>query len=155
MDIYLIRHTSVDVPEGTCYGQTDVPTRDTFEEEASLTKAKLAGMTFDKVFTSPLTRARKLAAYCGYPDAVADERLMEMDMGDWEMQKFDEIKDANPAGVVRQLSAREKHQRRIVCRISIDAWPVSSRNSDISTTAGLRYLPTAGCSWPPVCLQVR
>lgn len=95
MDIYLIRHTSVDVPEGTCYGQTDVPTRDTFEQEASLTKAKLSGTTFDAVFTSPLTRARKLAAYCGYPDAVPDDRLMEMSMGDWEMQKFDNIRDEN------------------------------------------------------------
>ena len=25
MVVYLIRHTSVDVPQGVCYGQTDVP----------------------------------------------------------------------------------------------------------------------------------
>jgi alpha-ribazole phosphatase len=95
MELYLIRHTSVDVPQGTCYGQTDVPTRDSFEQEAALTKQNLEGLTFDKVFTSPLSRARKLAAYCGFTDAMADDRLMEMNMGDWEMQNFDDIKDEN------------------------------------------------------------
>ncbi|MBR4088169.1 MAG: alpha-ribazole phosphatase, partial [Bacteroidales bacterium] len=25
MDVYLVRHTSVDVPGGVCYGQSDVP----------------------------------------------------------------------------------------------------------------------------------
>ena len=33
MEIYLIRHTSVDVPAGYAYGQTDVPLKPTFEEE--------------------------------------------------------------------------------------------------------------------------
>ena len=37
MVVYLIRHTSVDVPQGVCYGQTDVPLNPTFEEEAAQT----------------------------------------------------------------------------------------------------------------------
>lgn len=94
MKITLIRHTSVDVPQGTCYGHTDVPVKSTFPEEAALVKSTLeASMPFDKVFCSPLTRAVKLATYCGYPDAQRDERLMEMNMGDWEMQRYDEITD--------------------------------------------------------------
>ena len=35
MNIYLIRHTSVDVPKGLCYGQSDVPLRPTFEAEVA------------------------------------------------------------------------------------------------------------------------
>lgn len=93
MEVYLIRHTSVDVPPGTCYGQTDVPLRDTFEAEAAVTRAGLDGLHFDAVFTSPLTRAVRLAAFCGYPDAVRDDRVKEMDMGEWEMQRFDDITD--------------------------------------------------------------
>ena len=94
MEIVLIRHTSVDVPKGTCYGQTDVPVRGTFEHEAEETRQSLEQfLPFDKVFSSPLTRARKLAAYCGYPDAETDECLLEMDMGEWEMQLYDKIKD--------------------------------------------------------------
>ena len=38
MEIYLIRHTSVDVPAGYAYGQTDVPLKPTFEEEAEEVK---------------------------------------------------------------------------------------------------------------------
>ena len=94
MEIILVRHTSVNVPRGTCYGQTDVPVRDTFEQEAELTRQSLQQfLPFDKVFSSPLTRARKLATYCGYPDAVTDNRLLEMNMGEWEMQLYDEIRD--------------------------------------------------------------
>lgn len=90
----MIRHTSVDVPKGMCYGWSDVPVAATFEEEAAVTKAALAECgTFDRVFSSPLTRARLLAAFCGYPRPEVDERLKEMNMGDWEMRCFDEIDD--------------------------------------------------------------
>ena len=35
MEVILIRHTSVDVPPGVCYGQTDVPLKPTFEQVAA------------------------------------------------------------------------------------------------------------------------
>ena len=41
MDLYLIRHTSVDVPAGYSYGQTDVPLRETFEAEAATVKEEI------------------------------------------------------------------------------------------------------------------
>ena len=94
MQIVLIRHTSVDVPLGFCYGHTDVPLKDTFEQEAAVTKKNLEPLEpFDKVYCSPLSRCVKLATYCGYPDAERDERIKELNFGAWEMQKFDEIKD--------------------------------------------------------------
>lgn len=94
MQVVLIRHTSVAVPRGTCYGQTDVPVSDTFEQEAEQTLRNLQPfMPLDAVYSSPLTRARKLAAYCGYPTPTVDARLMEMNMGQWEMQLYDEIQD--------------------------------------------------------------
>lgn len=95
MEIYFIRHTSVDVPQGTCYGFTDVPLKATFEAEAAVTRHQLEGLHFDKVYTSPLSRAAKLAAFCGFPEAERDDRLKEMNMGEWEMQRFDDITDAH------------------------------------------------------------
>lgn len=85
MKVYMIRHTSV-VWDGsvTCYGATDVDVRETFEEEATLTKIALDGVSVERVYTSPLSRAVKLAAFCGYPDAERDDRLREMNFGDWE-----------------------------------------------------------------------
>ena len=32
MKVTLIRHTKVDVPKGTCYGWSDVPVANSFEE---------------------------------------------------------------------------------------------------------------------------
>lgn len=97
MEVTLVRHTSVGVPKGTCYGWSDVPVAATFEMEATLTKRNLAGETFDHVFSSPLTRARKLAAFCGFPNPELDDRLKEMNMGDWEMRLYDDIEKEDPA----------------------------------------------------------
>jgi broad specificity phosphatase PhoE len=44
MEVILIRHTSVDVPPGVCYGQTDVPLKPTFEQEAAVTQENLSTM---------------------------------------------------------------------------------------------------------------
>ncbi len=97
MKLVLVRHTSVNVPPGTCYGQTDVGVANTFEQEALQTKATLDALWEterpDAAFTSPLTRARLLAVYCGFADATADSRLLEMNMGDWEMKRYDDITD--------------------------------------------------------------
>ena len=93
MKLLLIRHTSVGVPPGTCYGQTDVPLAPTFPQEAEVVKNQLKNFHFDKVFSSPLSRCVKLAEFCGYPDAEKDARLLELNFGEWEMKAFDEIND--------------------------------------------------------------
>ena len=96
MEIILVRHTSVAVAKGTCYGWTDVALSDTFEQEATLTRtALLAYAPFDAAYSSPLSRATRLASFCGFENATIDPRLREMHMGDWEMQRFDEIVDDN------------------------------------------------------------
>ena len=86
MEIYLIRHTSVDVPAGYAYGQTDVPLKPTFEEEAEEVKKGLSDHTFDKVWTSPLTRCVRLANYCGFPEAEREDRIKEVNFGECEMK---------------------------------------------------------------------
>ena len=82
MNIYLIRHTSVDVPKGLCYGQSDVPLRPTFEIEAAVTKAKIESIHFDMAYTSPLSRCTRLAQYCGFGDTIRDPRILELNFGD-------------------------------------------------------------------------
>ena len=92
MRVYIVRHTSV-VLDGNyvCYGYSDIDVRSTFVEEATLTRKALEGLCFDGVFSSPLKRARKLAAFCGYPDPITDDRLKEMNFGDWEGRPWNEI----------------------------------------------------------------
>lgn len=93
MILSFVRHTSVDVPKGVCYGQTDVAVAETFTTEASAVKQKLASSEFNHIFTSPLSRCTRLASFCGYPEAIRDPRLLEMNFGDWEMQRYDAIED--------------------------------------------------------------
>jgi alpha-ribazole phosphatase len=91
MKLYLVRHTSVAVPAGWAYGQTDVAVAPTFEEEAKTVKQDLKGLTFDKVWCSPLSRCVKLATFCGYPDATRDDRIKEISFGDWEMTSWEDL----------------------------------------------------------------
>lgn len=96
MNVYLIRHTAVDVPENVFYGQTDVPLKNSFQEEAMRVKQELDDILFDALYTSPLSRCTKLADYCGYPDAIRDDRLKELNFGEWEMQPYDRIWENDP-----------------------------------------------------------
>lgn len=93
MKVTFIRHTSVDVPKGICYGQTDVPLKESFPEEAAVAHGKISSAHFDKVFTSPLSRCVRLADYCGFSNATRDDRIKELNFGEWEMQYFDKISD--------------------------------------------------------------
>ena len=93
MEAVLVRHTSVDVPPGVCYGRTDVPLKATFPQEATAVAAALPTPPFDAVYTSPLSRCERLAAFCGWPDAVRESCLLEMDFGAWEMRPWMAISD--------------------------------------------------------------
>lgn len=93
MKLYLVRHTSVAVENGLCYGRSDVAVAPTFLQEASRVKAELEGKNFDAVFCSPLSRCRQLAEFCGFPHPEVEARLRELDFGSWEMQKWEDIQD--------------------------------------------------------------
>ena len=89
MEVYVIRHTKVEVPKGICYGQTDVALAATFEEEMKELKRKLPE-NFDLVFSSPLTRCKQFALQ--FSDEITyDNRLKEMYFGEWEMKAWSDI----------------------------------------------------------------
>ncbi|GHT78671.1 hypothetical protein AGMMS50262_21580 [Bacteroidia bacterium] len=93
MKLTIIRHTSVNVPSGVCYGFTDVPLTDSFEAEASVVKKHLDGKVFDQIYSSPLSRCTLLADFCDYRPQL-DARLKELNFGDWEMKSWTEIDKA-------------------------------------------------------------
>jgi alpha-ribazole phosphatase len=95
MKLTLIRHTSVDVPKGICYGITDVPLASTFRNEMEQVGKNLGAADFDAAFTSPLSRCKKLAAQI-LPDKhiLIDDRLTELDFGNWEMEPWNVIFDS-------------------------------------------------------------
>ncbi len=91
MDIYLIRHTQTANAEGLCYGQCDIGLAISFPEEVEALHDKLPSFDEDcRVFSSPLTRCVQLAETFS-ESVIIDPRLQELNFGDWEGQRFDDI----------------------------------------------------------------
>lgn len=91
MKLTLIRHTSLQIPAGVCYGQSDVDVAASFVQEAQNTRAKIEDLQFDAVFSSPMQRCAKLAQALVTADITHDARLKELHFGDWEMQAWDDL----------------------------------------------------------------
>ena len=91
MKFTLIRHTSLQIEPGICYGQSDIDVAVSFANELARTQAKLADIGFDAVYSSPLQRCVKLAVALNCGEPILDNRLMELNFGDWEMQAWDAI----------------------------------------------------------------
>lgn len=92
MGVTLVRHTSLNVTAGTCYGRTDLEVADTFKAEADQVVQNLSPAA--AIISSPLTRCRQLAtaiASAQKLDVKVDPRLQEMDFGSWEGQRWSEI----------------------------------------------------------------
>jgi alpha-ribazole phosphatase len=91
MEIYLVRHTTPDIAKGVCYGQSDIDVTETFLQEASIIQ-QLLPATIAAVYSSPLQRCKKLAAYL-YPnhEIQQHDNLMEINCGHWEMKLWDDI----------------------------------------------------------------
>ena len=84
MEIYLVRHTSVNVAKGLCYGQTDVPLEEPFWDNFVTIKTQLPSSGY-KVYASPLLRCKLLAEYLSPLHQVKyDKRLKELSFGEWE-----------------------------------------------------------------------
>ncbi len=91
MKLTLVRHTSLQVPNGICYGQSDVDVAASFAQELEIVHSKLSDKHFDSVYSSPLQRCAKLAAALNKGEPLLDGRLAELNFGDWEMQNWDDI----------------------------------------------------------------
>jgi len=86
--IYIIRHGQTAKNKANILqGRSDVPLNETGKEQAEKAGRKFAeaGIKIEKVWSSPLIRARQTAAIIA-PDApcMTDDRLIEMDYGPYE-----------------------------------------------------------------------
>lgn len=105
MNVYLIRHTSVDIPSGICYGRTDVPLAVTFMKECIPIMQHLP--VISTVYSSPLQRCTLLADQLT-SDYIIDPSLQEYNFGEWEMQSWDAIKQS---AIASKWFADFVHQR--------------------------------------------
>lgn len=98
--LVLVRHTEPEEDaRGRCYGRLDVGLSPAGLEHAARLVEELAGFAPDAVYTSPRRRAidtaGPIAAARGLAPVV-DERLRELDFGDFEGRTYEEIERAEP-----------------------------------------------------------
>ncbi|WP_428229712.1 alpha-ribazole phosphatase [Flavobacterium sp.] len=93
MEIYLVRHTETVCEKGVCYGQSDVDIAKPFDAIFENIISQLPREAI--IFTSPLKRCVILAEYIqDNTRSISfkkEERLMEMNFGDWEMKNWNTI----------------------------------------------------------------
>jgi broad specificity phosphatase PhoE len=96
--VYLARHGETAWSlTGQHTGLTDLPLTERGERNASRLQQRLKGLTFAKVFTSPLQRARRTCELAGF-GAIAeiDRDLLEWNYGEYEGRRTAEIRAERP-----------------------------------------------------------
>ncbi|WP_422295473.1 histidine phosphatase family protein [Candidatus Binatus sp.] len=96
--VYLARHGETAWSlSGQHTGVTDLPLTDRGERNARRLRERLQGLTFAKVFTSPLQRARRTCELAGFGDrAEVFGDLVEWNYGEYEGKRTEEIRAKRP-----------------------------------------------------------
>ncbi len=92
MKIVLIRHPAPLIKPGVCYGRLDIPLHPSAAADVGRLMADPALSGISHVWTSPATRCRAIAdpiARAAKASFIIDDRLQELDFGDWEGRPWD------------------------------------------------------------------
>ena len=92
--LLLVRHAAVQVQTGVCYGRSDVALQPGWESIVGGLAVLARGMPCSVVYTSPASRCHDMAgrlAQATGMSMVVDARLAELDFGQWEGQRWDDV----------------------------------------------------------------
>ncbi len=144
MEIYLVRHTKPHINKGVCYGQSDIDLADTMLNEFKIVSAKIPIDKTLKIYSSPLKRCVLLAKTLA--DTIStDNRLKELNFGDWELKPWNTISqdeltpwmtDFVNTPVPQGESYLDLNQRVLDCFNAIKAKNTSTDTIIIVTHAG-------------------
>jgi probable phosphoglycerate mutase len=100
--LFLVRHGETDwSATGRHTGWTDLPLNERGRAQARQLAVRLAAERFDRVFSSPLSRALETCRIVGLGDvATIDPDLREWDYGAYEGRTTDEIRGQNPGWTI-------------------------------------------------------
>lgn len=107
--VYLVRHGETAWSlSGQATGRTDIALTERGEREAQALSARLQGLSFVRVLTSPLQRARRTGELAGFGEcAQVDADLAEWDYGAYEGRRTADIRAQRPGcGVYSRTVAR-------------------------------------------------
>jgi broad specificity phosphatase PhoE len=95
--VYLGRHGETAwTMTGQHTGRTDLPLTERGEGDARRLGERLLGLTFAKVFTSPLRRAVRTCELAGFGLPQVDDDLVEWDYGEYEGRRSADIRAEQP-----------------------------------------------------------
>jgi probable phosphoglycerate mutase len=96
--LYLVRHGDTAWTDSHQHtGRTDMPLNERGEKHARQLGRELRGVSFARVFTSPLQRAVRTSELAGFQKvAEIDGDLVEWDYGPWEGKLTSEITQEHP-----------------------------------------------------------
>jgi len=90
-EIVFIRHSSLAVPRGICYGFSDIDVSNNFSTEAKWLKFNLTSFIPQLVVTSPLKRCLKLSKEVFNKPIKLEVNLKEVNYGNWEGKSWEDI----------------------------------------------------------------
>jgi broad specificity phosphatase PhoE len=100
-ELVLVRHGETDwTRSGRHTGWSDIPLTDEGRNEAEAVGASLRGCTFERVLTSPLSRASETARLAGFPDAERRDELREWNYGAYDGRTTPEIRAERPGWTI-------------------------------------------------------
>ncbi|WP_417552116.1 histidine phosphatase family protein [Marinomonas fungiae] len=157
MKLLLIRHPAPNVAKGLCYGQTDVPIVDAWQQDAEAIKVWLDHHFPDKswqFYHSPLQRTRRLAQALN-SDSSAVDALREVDFGLWENRLWSDIPKVEIDDWLDDLVASAPYQGESLAELlkRVMAWFEQIRQADQDTvlvthSGVIKVLLAALCHMP-------
>ncbi len=117
--IYFVRHGQTDWNIiKKLQGRIDIPLNETGKAQTKYACEKLNGVKFDKVFSSPLTRAVETCKILTNDEITVDNRLIERDFGRFEgiiktTFNYDELWDVNPLYTYEGTETATQVQKRV------------------------------------------
>lgn len=153
LTIYLVRHGDTEwSPMRRLAGRIDLPLTAVGEANAAKLAPRLAKVAFDRVYTSPLVRARRTAELAGFADrAIVDERLIEMAFGAYEGRTVQDIRVERPGYAYLKDGCPDGEDAAALGR-RVDPWLAEQRDGTVLVFAHsviLRVLTARYLGFPP------
>lgn len=131
MTLYLVRHGDTEwSPFRRLAGRTDLPLTADGELNAAKLAPRLAQLAIDRVYTSPLQRARRTAELAGFAHATVDPRLIEIAFGDYEGRTVQEIRVERP-GYAYLKDGCPNGENAADVGARVDSWLAEQREGNV------------------------
>jgi broad specificity phosphatase PhoE len=148
--IYMARHGETAWSRtGQHTGLTDLPLTEQGERNARRLGERLKGLTFAKVFTSPLRRAMRTCELAGF-GSVAEiaPDLVEWDYGDYDSLTTDEIRAERPDwSLFRDGCPGGESPRQIAARADRVARRLRAEPEDVLLFSSRHFMQALAARW--------